>query len=64
MSEIIDRVDFQDGELDEIVASGAAHLERLDKDRWFLIFTHGDGSQTALWFTSKDLRKPAWEKRT
>lgn len=58
-----DRVDFVDGELDEIVASKGAHLERLDKSRWFILFEHEDGSETAIWFSSKDLAKPFWETR-
>ena len=59
----MDRVDFTDGKLDEIVSSRGAHLERLGKNRWFLIFYHADGSETALWFSSRDLRKPFWETR-
>lgn len=53
-----DRVDFDDhGELDEIVSASGAHLERMDKNRWFLEFMHEDGTSTAIWFSSKDLRQ-------
>ena len=59
----MDRVEFQDEELDEIVSTSGAHLERLGDDQWFLIFYHADGTQTALWFESEDLVKPKWETR-
>lgn len=59
----MDRVDFEDGELDEIVSTKGAHLENLGDDQWFLIFYHADGTQTALWFESADLNKPNWETR-
>jgi len=62
-AKIVDRVDFVDGRLDEIVSSRGAHLERMDKNRWFLIFYHDDGTETAIWFSSKDLKKPFWETR-
>lgn len=62
-SEIQDRVDFVDGRLDEIVSARGAHLEHMDKNRWFLIFYHADGTETAIWFSSKDLKKPFWETR-
>jgi hypothetical protein len=59
-----DRISFTDkGQLDEVVASGGAHLEHMGKDRWFLLFCHEDGTETAIWFGSRDLRKPFWEKR-
>jgi len=58
-----DRVDFVDGRLDEVVASKGAHLERMDDNRWFILFEHEDGSETAIWFSSKDLEKPFWETR-
>ena len=59
-----DRVDFKDdGTLDEVFASGGAHLERTSKNRWFLIFYHEDGTSSAFWFKSKELTKPFWEKR-
>jgi hypothetical protein len=64
MTETADRVSFtENGTLDEIVASRGAHLERVGKSEWFLTFGHGDGSETALWFTSKDLVRPNLEKR-
>ncbi len=58
-----DRVDFIKGKLDEIVSTRGAHLEYLGDGGWFLIFYHADGTETALWFESKDLRKPNWETR-
>lgn len=58
-----DRVDYKDGELDEVVATAGAHLERLDKNRWFLLLCHADGTETAIWFDSKDLKKPFMETR-
>lgn len=59
-----DRVTFTDkGTLDEIVSSCGAHLERIGPNRWFLLMCHGDGTDTALWFTSRDLVKPFWETR-
>ena len=63
MSEMIDRVDHVDGELDEVVAAAGAHLERMGKNRWFLLLCHADGTDTAIWFSSKDLRKPFMETR-
>jgi hypothetical protein len=49
-----DRREFDDkGRIDEIVASGGAHLERLDKRQWFLELVNGDGSSTAIWIEGK-----------
>jgi hypothetical protein len=61
--EMEDRVTFEDGHLDEVVSSRGAHLERMSGNRWFLIFYHEDGTETAIWFDSKNLRKPFWETR-
>lgn len=58
-----DRVDFENGTLDEIVSTKGAHLESMGGNDWFLAFYHEDGTSTALWFSSKDLRKPHWETR-
>jgi hypothetical protein len=59
-----DRVDFTDkGTLDEVVCSAGAHLECMGGNRWVLEFQHADGTSTAFWFGSKDLRKPFWETR-
>lgn len=59
-----DRVTFTDkGILDEIVSTRGAHLERTGANSWFLVFSHEDGTETALWFTSRALAKPFWEKR-
>ncbi|MHA6684515.1 hypothetical protein [Mesorhizobium sp. A556] len=64
MSEnIVDRIEFDGSRLDEIVAARGAHLEHMGRDRWFLAFYHEDGTETAIWFTSKDLKKPPLEKR-
>lgn len=61
---VTDRVDFTDkGTLDEVVSSAGAHLEHMGGNRWFLIFQHADGTETAFWFGSKDLKKPFWETR-
>lgn len=61
--EVKDRVDFIKGKLDEIVSARGAHLEYLGDKNWYLSFQHADGTETALWFTSKDLRVPMWETR-
>lgn len=59
-----DRVDFtENGMLDEIVSTKGAHLECLGGPNWFLEFQHQDGTSTALWFTSRSLCKPFFEKR-
>ena len=61
---MIDHTEFnEDGTLDEIVGTGGAHLELMDGSRWFLEIFHADGTSTALWFTSRSLRRPHWEKR-
>lgn len=58
------RVQFNDdGSLDEVYSTKGAHLEHMDGNRWFLSFEHKDGSSSAFWFTSKDLKRPFWEKR-
>lgn len=50
-----DRVIYdEDGRLDEIVGSGGAHLECLGYNNWWLKIYHGDGSSTALWWSSED----------
>ena len=58
-----DRVTFVRGQLDEIVGTGTAHLERLASGRWFLSIGHDDGSETAIWFESESLRRPFIERR-
>ena len=45
-----------DGSLDEIVASGGAHLERLGKKDWFLVMVNSDRSSTAIWFEGKFIK--------
>lgn len=61
---MMDRVEFtKSGKLDEIVSSRGAHIEYIGDGLWFLIFGHEDGTETALWFESEDLRKPNWETR-
>lgn len=37
------------GKLDEIVADGGVHIERLGKKRWFIACVRKDGSETAIW---------------
>jgi hypothetical protein len=63
IAKIVDRVEFEGGKLDEIVAARGAHLERIGKNDWFLAFFHDDGTETAIWFTSKDLKTPYFETR-
>lgn len=58
-----DRVTFDGGMLDEVYGSRGAHLEHLDGNRWFLLIAHDDGTETAIWFSSRDLRKPFYERR-
>jgi len=59
----MDRVTFVDGRLDEVCGSRGAHLEHMHGNRWFLLIGHDDGTETAIWFSSKDLRKPFYERR-
>lgn len=59
-----DRRDFINGKLDEIVSTKGAHLEHMGRSRWFLSFRHEDGTETAIWFSSRDLRTPSFEIRT
>lgn len=60
----IDRVSFTEaGRLDEVYASHGSHLEHLGGNRWFLLFSRDDGTEFAVWFTSKDLRRPFMELR-
>jgi hypothetical protein len=63
MAESLDRVTWVDGRLDEVVGSRGAHLEHMRGNEWFLLIEHDDGSETAIWFSSKDLKKPFWETR-
>jgi len=44
------RVTYDDnGNLDEVVTDGGAHLEGLDDDTLFLSCVRADGSEVALW---------------
>lgn len=52
-----DRMTWEDGLLDEVSGRRGAHLERMSGNQWFLIIQHDDGSETALWFDSKNLGK-------
>lgn len=67
---IEDRVTYTEaGDLDEIVGSRFAHLERISNKRWFLTIGHADGTETAIWFTSKNLpdlieKRPAPAKQS
>ncbi|MEM9421956.1 MAG: hypothetical protein AAF986_05580 [Pseudomonadota bacterium] len=48
------RVDFKaNGKLDEVVTNGGAHLEHLDRNRWFLNCVRSDGSSFAVWISGK-----------
>lgn len=58
-----DRRDFINGKLNEIVSTKGAHLEYMGESQWFLSFQHEDGTETAIWFTSRNLRNPFWEIR-
>lgn len=42
-----------DGNLDEVVTDGGAHLERMSNKRWFLSMSRADGSSYAAWFKGK-----------
>jgi hypothetical protein len=59
----LDRVTFPGGKLDEICGSQFAHLEHMGGSSWFLLVGHDDGTETAVWFRSKDLRQPSYERR-
>lgn len=43
----------EQGELDEVVTDGGAHLERMDDDRWFLECHRSDGSSYVVWIHGK-----------
>lgn len=60
---MVERMDFEDGKLDEIVVSGGAHLESMGGSDWFLEFFKEDGTSIAIWFQSKSLVKPYMEIR-
>ncbi|MFN7185448.1 MAG: hypothetical protein ACK5VE_03645 [Alphaproteobacteria bacterium] len=52
------RVTYDDGKdgpehLDEIVTDAGEHLERLDRDRWFLALQRSDGTEICLCFKGK-----------
>jgi len=58
------RVQFnENGTLDEVCSTRGAHLEHMHGSHWFLSFQHPDGTSSAFWFTSKDLKRPFWETR-
>ena len=50
------------GFLDEIVASGGAHMENMGRNKWWICFTLSDGRKIGMNFTSKDLHKAAREE--
>lgn len=58
-----DHIVIDNGTLEEIASSKGAHLENLGDGRWYLAFQHGDGSETVVRFTSRDLRTPTIEQR-
>ena len=51
-----------DGTLDE-VCGYSVYLEHMNRNQWFLLVGHKDGTETAIWFGSKDLKRPLMEKR-
>jgi hypothetical protein len=57
MAERIDRnpVEIQKeyGPIDEIVCHGSAHLEQLDKNRFFLSMVFADGTEHCVWFKGR-----------
>lgn len=54
MTDPKERVDYDEaGELDEVVAMGGVHLERLDTRRWFLSCIRSDGSEFCVWFKGR-----------
>jgi hypothetical protein len=56
-----DRITFNSKqEIDEIVVSGMAHLERMDGKEWFLSLTRKNGSSICVWFSGK---VAMWEER-
>ena len=57
-----DGVFFSGDKLDEVCGQ-YVHLEHMDGNRWFLLVGHKDGTESAFWFGSKDLKRPFWEKR-
>ena len=49
-----ERIDYDDdGELDEIVVNGGAHLERMGEKSWFLLMHRQDGTSVGVWFRGK-----------
>ena len=53
----------QNGFLDEIFFKGGVHLERMDKESWYLNCIRENGSSVVLWFKSKDLHLSDREER-
>jgi len=60
-----DRIEFNDdGTLDEIVLSGMAHLEQMDKNHWFLGLYRPDGTGYGVWlYAPKGKIDVSWEER-
>lgn len=44
---------YQDGTLDEVVTDAGAHLENLDKNRWFLSMKRSDGTDFCIWLKGR-----------
>lgn len=60
--EMNDSIQFDDNnELDEIIALGGAHLERMSKEEWFLRLLNTDGSENLISFSGKIIRHEAVE---
>ena len=61
--DMIERIAFEGGKLDEVVVSGGAHLESMGGNDWFLELFKEDGTSIVIWFQSKSLVKPNMEIR-
>ena len=49
-----ERISYDDkGQLDEVITSGGAHLERMDRNSWFLVMLRNDGSGFCVWIEGK-----------
>ena len=53
LTDTSERMEVIDGELDEIVVAGGAHLERMSRKGWFLSLARADGSEVAIWLRGK-----------
>lgn len=61
--QVQNRIEYdENGELDEIVTDGGAHLERMSTRYWFLECHRKDGTSVALWIEGKILDMEEREK--